>query len=176
MLGMSYAHDNAWSGPFNDTYVVPAGPSQGITITTPGALTLSRINEPDFFGRYEKNKIMVAAEFQRVPVNLTLQGLSPVPQLVNEHSWYAMASYKVSSKLTAGLYHSEEFNLNTPLGPARYSKDWALSGRYDFNEYLYAKAEQHFIDGTAIGYDTALNLDSLKPDTRLTVLKIGVSF
>jgi hypothetical protein len=62
------------------------------------------------------------------------------------------------------------------LGPARYSKDWTLSTRYDFNGFLYAKAEQHFIDGTAIVYDTQNNTGGLKPDTRLSILKVGVSF
>ncbi|HEY9127199.1 MAG TPA: hypothetical protein VIM62_08725, partial [Acidobacteriaceae bacterium] len=80
------------------------------------------------------------------------------------------------SKLTSGVYVSQAVNYQTALGPGRYSKDWAISGRYDFNEFLYAKAEQHFIDGASIGYDTDLNPNGLKPDTRLTVLKIGVSF
>jgi hypothetical protein len=63
-----------------------------------------------------------------------------------------------------------------PLGPARYSKDWTISGRYDFSQYLYAKAEEHIIDGTGIGYDTDLNPNGLKPSTKLTILKVGVSF
>jgi len=175
-LGGSFAHDNPWSGPFNDTFIVPAGPSKGLTITTPGNLLLAKINEPDFFGRFEKNKVMVAAEYQHVAGYLTLQGLSPVPQAFNQRSWYAMASYKVSDKLTAGLYQSQEFSRSTAPGPARFSKDWALSARYDFNQFLYAKAEQHFIDGTAVGYDVALNPNGLKPDTRLSILKIGVNF
>ena len=61
-------------------------------------------------------------------------------------------------------------------GTNRYSKDWVLSSRYDFNEYLYAKAEQHFINGTSLGYDVDLNLGGPKPTTKLTILKMGVSF
>jgi len=175
MLGASIAHDNSWTGPFRDTYVIPSGPEQGITITTPGQMVLSKINEPNYFGRYEKNKVMVAAEYQRVPLHLTLQPIAPV-QYLDFRSWYAMGSYKVTDKLSAGTYLSQQFNRLAALGPARYSKDWALSARYDFNQYVYAKGEQHFIDGTALGYDAALNADGLKSDTRLTVLKIGVSF
>jgi len=173
MLGASFAHDNPWSGPFNDTFIVPG---EGVTITTPGSLNLGKINEPDFFGRYEKNKIMVAAEYQHVAGNLLLNGLSPVPQAFRQRNWYAMTSYKLSDKLNVGAYLSQDFNRGLPLGPARFSKDWAVSARYDFNQYLYAKAEQHFIDGTSVGYDSALNPNGLKPDTRLTVLKVGVSF
>jgi hypothetical protein len=51
-----------------------------------------------------------------------------------------------------------------------------VSGRYDINPYLYAKAEEHFIDGTEQSYDVTLNPNGLKPDTRLTVLKIGINF
>ena len=92
--------------------------------------------------------------------------------------WYGMASYKVTSKLTAGMYHSEQINRSMPLsaGASRFSKDWTLSGRYDFNQYLYAKAEEHFIKGSDIFYDTDLNPTGLKPTTKLTILKVGVSF
>jgi hypothetical protein len=41
---------------------------------------------------------------------------------------------------------------------------------------VYAKAEEHFIDGTSVGRDIDLNPHGLKPDTKLTILKIGVSF
>ena len=93
-----------------------------------------------------------------------------------------MASYRVTDKFSAGMYHSQYFNRAAAFGPGRFSKDWALSCRYDFNQFFYAKAEQHFIDGTAVGYDANLNpsgtpgVSKLKPDTRLTILKIGVSF
>jgi hypothetical protein len=173
MLGASIAHDNPWKGAFNSTYIVPG---EGVTITTPGSLNLNTINVPSYFGRYEKDRVMFAAEYERLPVILTLQNVSPVPDKVDDRSWYAMGSYKLTDKLAAGVYISQQVDRQAALGPARYSKDWALSGRYDFNQYLYAKAEQHFIDGTAIGYDTALNPNGLKPDTRLTILKVGVTF
>jgi hypothetical protein len=87
-----------------------------------------------------------------------------------------MASYKVTAKLTAGVYDSQQVDHQAALGPARYSKDWTISGRYDFTQFLYAKAEEHIIDGTAVGYDTDLNPNGLQPNTKLTILKIGVSF
>lgn len=176
MLGSSMSRSNQSHANFTDTYVVPAGPSKGVTITTPGQMVLSNLNVPSFFGQYERNRFMFAAEYQRVPGSLQLIGLSPVPTAIDTRGWYAMSSYKATSKLSTGVYVSQQVNHQSALGPARYSKDWALSGRYDFNEFLYAKAEQHFIDGTSIGYDAALNPGGLKPDTRLTILKVGVSF
>jgi hypothetical protein len=175
MLGASYGHNNSWSSTFVDTYVVPAGPSTGVTITTPGAYLLSKSNTPDFFGQYERDKLMFAAEFQRLSGNLLFQGLSPV-QRYDLRSWYAMGSYKLTGKLTGGVYVSQDFDVVTVLGPNRYSKDWTVSGRYDFGQYVYAKAEEHFIDGTSVGYDADLNPHGLKPDTKLTIFKLGVSF
>jgi hypothetical protein len=86
-----------------------------------------------------------------------------------------MASYKVTGKLTAGAYHSQIFD-HKDVTSARYEKDWVISGRYDFGQFLYAKVEQHFIDGTKVDFDSNLNLGGLKPKTKLTILKMGVSF
>jgi hypothetical protein len=144
-----------------------------------GTDRVSAFNSPNYFVRYEHGKLEGAGEYSRsAPVFLiTFPGYSPFRFPEDYRNWYAMASYKVLAKLTAGLYFSEQVN-HAPgsTGPGSYSKDWALSGRYDFNQYFYGKFEQHFIDGTAIGYDTALNPNGLKPDTRLTLVKIGVSF
>jgi hypothetical protein len=176
MLGSSLARFNSFSAPLVDTYVVPAGPSKGITITTPGTFAVSKETVPNFFGRYDKNKLMFASEYTRQAGSLTLEGVSPVPDEFNLRGWYGMGSYKITDKFSAGVYVSQYFDKSSPLGPSRYSKDWAISGRYDFNQYLYAKAEEHIIDGTAIGYDANLNPGGLKPNTKLTILKMGVSF
>lgn len=187
MIGASDFKDTKWTYALTDTasVTVPGvgtipGPFNGTNIMQP-------LNVPEYFARYEKNKIMVAGEFGRLPYNVASDIV--VPTLVqygypylqtttrsDQRSWYGMATYKVSDKLTAGVYQSQSVNHEIPLGPARYSKDWAISGRYDFDQYLYAKAEQHFIDGTELGYDANLNPNGLKPDTRLTILKLGVSF
>src|ERR1700761_1161587 len=118
-----------------------------------GTDRISAFHSPDYFLHYERGKVEGAGEYARsAPFFLiTFPGYSPFPLPQDFRNWYAMASYKVSAKLTAGLYFSEQVN-HAPefTGPGRYSKDWALSGRYDFNQYFYGKFEQHFIDGTAI--------------------------
>jgi hypothetical protein len=176
MLGASVSSTSQWRAAFTDTYAVPAGPEQGVTLTLPGTAVMSASNELDYFGKYEKGRGMFAAEWDRVPISVSLEGLSPLPIDVDMRGWFVMGSWKVTEKLSAGVYDSQSFDRKLALGPPRYSKDWALSGRYDFGQYLYAKVEQHFIDGTNIGYDADMNPNGLKPDTRLTVLKIGVSF
>jgi hypothetical protein len=167
MIGASAGKDPEWTAKLT----AGNGALTGTESTAP-------LNIPSYFALYEKNKVMVAAEYSRLPVSITLQftGLPPSYERIDYRSWYAMASYKLTSKLTAGVYDSQQFNRQAALGPARYSKDWTISGRYDFGQYLYAKAEEHIIDGTAVGYDTDLNPNGLKPNTKLTILKVGVSF
>jgi hypothetical protein len=142
------------------------------------------LNAQNLFARYEKDKWMVAAEHSRLPVSVVVAvpGAFTNLERLDQQSWYVMATYKVTSKLTAGLYDTQSFNRQAALGPARYLKDWAISGRYDFGQYIYAKAEEHIYDGTQIGYDYTLNPPTaglptgLEPNTHLTILKIGVSF
>lgn len=143
----------------------------------PGSFTTSPFFEPDFFVRYDHKKLMVAAETNRQAASYVLTFGGPItPARFDLRANYVMASYRLTEKLTAGVYNSQFFDVAVPPGQARFSKDWAFSGRYDITQYIYAKAEEHFINGTAIGYDTTLNPNGLKPTTRLTVLKIGVSF
>jgi hypothetical protein len=186
-IGASDMKDNAWNSAM--AYANPiAVPGVG-TIAGPfsGTETVQPFNVPDYFARYERDKVMVAGEWARLPYSAALDIVVPalvaygIPYVqtkfrMDQKSWFGMASYKVTDRFTAGVYQSQSFNVQAPLGPARYSKDWALSARYDFNQFLYAKAEQHFIDGAEIGYDAALNPNGLQPNTKLTILKIGVSF
>jgi hypothetical protein len=183
MAGASFSRTNKSSGAFNDTYVVPAGPSQGVTITTPGSLVLSPINLPDYFARYEKDKpdgrrASTTGTAQRVALSqwaLSVSGEIPT----TERPWYAMATYKVTGKLTAGAYHTEDFRSSASrLEPRATSRIGSSLDAMTSTEFLYAKAEQHFISGTEVGYrrrplnpPTALLPTGLEPTTRLTILK-----
>jgi hypothetical protein len=153
--------------------IVVAGPGfSGNNVKSP-------FDIPNFFGKYEHGRYMVAGEYSRVAAtHKTVFTIGPPgvqESFIDHRQKYAMASYKVTDKLTAGAYWSSYFDLKMDLGPARYQKDWIISGRYDFNQYLYLKAEQHFMDGTSFGYLTEDNTN-LKPTTKLTILKVGVSF
>jgi hypothetical protein len=142
----------------------------------PGTFTGKKLKQPFYFARYERNKLMVAGEYIRIVINSTIQltGIPPIPLRDDIRAFYAMSSYKISEKLTGGMYFSSSINLQVPVTSARYQKDWAIAGRYDFNPFLYIKIEQHFIDGTAIGFSSSDNPGGLQPNTRMTLLKIGV--
>jgi hypothetical protein len=88
-----------------------------------------------------------------------------------------MGSYRLRKKLQVGSYYSHYVNkaLNTSL-PANYSKDWVVSGRYDFNSYFYGKIEGHFLHGDGLGYYASTNPNGLKPNSNMLAAKIGFSF
>jgi len=166
MVGAPYLTDTRWSAAYTASRAAASGTQ-----------TLAANSQPNYFALYEKDKLMVAYEYSRSWGDTSTQFPgAPASFLRNDdRSWYAMASYKITGKFTAGLYDSQNSDHQAPLGPKRYQKDLALSCRYDFSQFLYAKVEQHFIEGTGLDYDNNLN-PNLQPTTRLTALKLGVSF
>jgi thymidylate kinase len=86
-----------------------------------------------------------------------------------------MSSYKVTSKFTPGAYLSQNNDRQADISSSRHYNEWVISGRYDFSSFLYAKGEEHFIKGTGLAYDSDLN-PNLQPNTKLTAIKVGVTF
>jgi hypothetical protein len=174
-VGAAYAYQAPRFGSINYT-------TKGLTYT--GTMERTQIKQADYYGQYEKGRVMAAVEWQKkatyYEIDSITGGAIPLPTLniiaTDPVMWFAMATYKVTDKLTVGAYDSQWFNRVAALGPARYSKDWTLSARYDINEFFYAKFEEHFIQGTGVVYDTNLNLNGLQPTTKLTIFKVGVSF
>lgn len=177
MIGASDAKDEKWTAPVTSVYMY-----QGMAIPLTGTFGIDALNQYNAFGRYEKDKVMFAAEYTRlpgrVPINLTSTVTGPIAQmdLTDQRSWYAMFSYHVTDKFVAGVYDSQFVDHQSSLGPWRYSKDWAISGRYDFNSFLYAKAEEHIVQGTGLNIDGAMNPKGEKTNFGFTALKLGVSF
>jgi hypothetical protein len=143
-----------------------------------GHLTSTAFYLPHYFASYEHKKFMAAYEYSRTALSsgLVVPGIPVIHAAIDACTWYAMASYKLTDKLTVGIYDDQFFNRSNPLGPNRYVKDWSFAGRYDFNQYLYAKVQQESVHGTSQGYDSQENPGGLKPNTKLTILKVGVSF
>jgi hypothetical protein len=142
-----------------------------------GSLKATHFYQPYFYGIYELKKLMVGGEYSRQALQKTTSFVGGPTIFIpkDQRAWYMMASYKILQKLTAGIYYSVSLDRQLPVSAARYQKDWALSARCDVNTFLYLKAEQHWIDGTELGYSTSDNV-ALLPDTRMTTFKIGVSF
>jgi hypothetical protein len=171
MVGASDVTTNKLSGSLNDN-----------NDSVLGTEALAKNSTPNYFAHYEKDKVMVAYEYNRNWSNTTVQipGEPAASQSLsgrtNPKQWYAMATYKFTPKLTAGAYFSSDIEHEAPLGPHRDSLDWTVSGRYDVNQFIYLKAEQHFVAGTQNYFESVLDPSTLKPHTQITALKIGVSF
>jgi hypothetical protein len=139
--------------------------------------TVKPFQIPFYYGQYERSKFTAIGEYMRLPPNYTFTFTNgpTIPVVLDIRNWYLMSTYKLTEKLTGGVYYASSFNLQAPLGPARYQKDWTLSARYDVSQYIYLKAEQHFVDGMQIGFSPVGN-STLNPQSKLTILKVGVSF
>jgi hypothetical protein len=59
---------------------------------------------------------------------------------------------------------------------ANYSKDWAITARYDFNSHVYAKLEEHFVHGTDVGFYSDTNPNGLKPRSNILAARVGLTF
>jgi len=133
--------------------------------------------QPYLYSRYEHGRFMVGGEYTRQALTkvLAFNGVPPTVSYKDLRAFYGMATYKAAEKMTLGLYYSSALDQKVAVSSARYQKDWALSARYDFNPFLYVKAEEHIMDGTLLGYSTSDNI-TLLPNDRMTFLKLGVSF
>jgi hypothetical protein len=83
--------------------------NQGSVVLQGGSESFAAWNNVSYFGKYEKDKWMLAGEWNRQvsPGTLNLTG-SPVSSASSDpRAWYLMATYKVSGKLTAGVYDSQ---------------------------------------------------------------------
>jgi hypothetical protein len=182
IAGPTFGGTLRWVTPLRGLFVGASensGSLSGAVLLGPmtGSLSILHHRQTYYFAKYERNRIMLAGEYSRYLVSSAIQ-LPSMPTAysgLDERPFYAMASYKLNGKLTAGLYYSSDLDRRAALTSARYQKDWTLAARYDFNPFLYLKAEQHWMDGTLIGYSTADNLN-LQPNTHMTLLKLGVSF
>jgi hypothetical protein len=130
------------------------------------------------YAQFQKGKVYFAGEYRRTPLDTMVKAGPIMISLPDDaRSWYAMGSYRFTKKVQAGSYYSHYVNksLNTSL-PANYSKDWVVSGRYDFNAYFYGKIEGHFLHGTGLGYYASTNTNGLQPNSNMLAAKIGFSF
>jgi hypothetical protein len=136
------------------------------------------------YARFERGRFFAAFEMKRMPVGLsfianTAMGPIPVPNPVDWRSWYVMTSYRVAEKFQLGTYYSHLVDAGGGQNTSHtgnYSKDWTISGRYDFNPHFYAKLEEHFVHGTDIGFYSDSNPNGSRPRSNILAARIGVTF
>jgi hypothetical protein len=159
------------------------------TVPLLGTATFAPDSTPNFFAKYENEKFTVAYEYQRNWANASISFPNdPVDSQTytgelygrtDPRSWYVLSNYRVKPKLVFGAYHSSSIDRQADLGPGRDSLDWAVNARYDINSYIYLKAEQHFVAGTLIYFESCTDVNNCtipNPHTQITAFKLGVSF
>jgi hypothetical protein len=108
--------------------------------------------------QYAAHDLDLSAEYSR----WTGEFYSRAPQLFPPHTvnerYYAMASYRMSSWFTPGVYYSALFdNVENRHQRGGFQHDVAFTTRYDFNAHWLLKLEGHVIHGTAALDNRALN-------------------
>ncbi len=183
--GKVFGGDLRWQTPLKGFLIgssVSAEDMQG----SAGAVSIraSRNLVTQEYAKFERGKFMAAFEMKRMPVGLsftanTAGGPIPVPNPVDWRSWYVMTSYQAMKKLQVGTYYSHLVDAGGGQDTSHsgnHSKDWTISGRYDFNPHFYAKLEEHFVHGTDIGYYSDSNPNGLKPKSSILAARIGFTF
>ena len=177
--GKVYGGDLRWISPKISLAVGASAISDALdgtgpqgTLHMPGALTQA------YSVQWDHGRLHLAAEYWRTPFYLVLNTpLGNVIRLTDARAWYPMARYELTKKLEFGTYYSHYINKAADTSQSEnYSKDWVLSGRYNFNPYFYGKLEGHFLHGTGLGYYMASNPNGLKPNTSMLAARVGFTF
>jgi hypothetical protein len=177
--GNVFGGDLRWQTPVKGLLVGGSAITSNLDGTSPqGSFHIPYATQPAAYAKYERGKLVAVGEYRRTKgqINLNVGGFI-VPGKFDSESWYLMSSYRILEKLQAGAYYSHQINpLGDPSLPANFSKEWVISGRYDFNSFFYAKLEDHIINGTELSYYGSTNPSGLKPKSNLLAAKVGFSF
>ncbi len=177
--GMTFGGDVRWATPLHGLTVGSSAISTSLAangsmgnVQMPAALTLG------YYAQWDHGKMHLATEYWRAPLYIVLTyGSMQQVMPLDSRAWYPMASYEVTKKLQVGTYYSHYVNKSqSTQSYVTYSKDWVISGRYNFNPYFYGKLEGHFLHGTGLGYYQSTNPGGLQPNTKMLAARVGFSF
>ena len=183
--GKVFGGDVRWQTPLNGLLIGASASAEDMQGSA-GAISFraARNVVTQEYAKFEKGRFFAAFENKRMPVGFSLTantagGPITVPNPVDWRSWYVMTSYRVADKFQLGTYYSHLVDAgggqNTSLN-GNYSKDWTISGRYNFNPHFYAKLEEHFVHGTDTGFYSDSNPNGKKPRSNILAARIGVAF
>src|SRR5581483_18549 len=162
--GKALGGDLRWVTPLDGLVAGASIQRQGLDGSGPaGTVHIPPVVLTGDYAEWRKGKWYVAGEYWRMPMMILGQvGAVPVAAEIDQRSWYPMVSYQLMKKLQVGTYYSHYINkAGDPSLAENYSKDWTISGRYNFNANFYGKVEGHFLHGTGIGYYESVNPNEL---------------
>ncbi len=132
---------------------------------------------------------MLAAEYKQTRTEWNIESTYTHPifialtsdQRSKEHGYYISAAYRLNGWLEMGTYYSisyfSSYDKDGDTMNPDYSgwlEDYALSFRFDINEYWIAKIEGHLMDG--IAYCIDIDNDNYKKNWWMFAAKITFSF
>jgi len=139
---------------------------------------------------YTWNDLLLAAEYQQVRSELIVDGPAfSFTQWLKNRGYYVSAAYRLNEWVEVGAYWSKYYDNSDDKngkkgssGPfARYTydyqawlEDYALSLRFDINEYWVAKIEGHLMNGAALCLD--IDNDDYEEDWYMFAAKLSFSF
>jgi hypothetical protein len=116
--------------------------------TSLGKLDLEGINYVAS-AEYIRDKFTFAAEYRYLPLKLVLNDAFTLTDNTIE-TWYGSVSYRFTDLFTLGAYYGELFaDKNNKDLKSGGRKDWALTARFDINDYWVFKLEGHLMRGLA---------------------------
>ena len=177
--GKAFGGDVRWLTPLPGLMVGSSAYNSALDGTGPqGSFHSPSALSPAYYAQWRRGKLQLAGEYRRSAYTFVFTvGTTAIPFALDARSWYPMVSYQATRKLQVGSYYSYSVNkAGDSSQTINYSKDWVVSGRYDFNNYFYGKLEAHFLHGTGIGYYAIDNPNGLKPDSRMLAARIGFAF
>jgi hypothetical protein len=108
--------------------------------------------------QYAAHDFDISAEYSRWTGEFMSSAPKLLPPRVVNERYYAMASYRMSSWFTPGVYYSALFDdVEQRHKPGGFQHDVAVTTRYDLNAHWILKLEGHVIHGTAALDNRALN-------------------
>ncbi len=177
--GKTYGGDLRWEAPVRGLTIGWSANMQTVDGSAPaGSIHSPPLLTPSLYAVFSRGKFYFAGEYDRIPINATVTiGSEVFPFVVDARSWFVMGSYRLNKNVQLGSYYSHYVDKAADTTqPENYSKDWVVSGRYDFNPYFYSKIEGHFLHGTGLGYYGSTNPNGLHPNTNMLAAKIGFTF
>lgn len=176
MVGVSRMNEDiSGTGTFSGLPGIPAGPYNETS-------KADWINQ--MYLQYSWKKLEFASEGRRYWRDQSIfNGIAEIQ--TNVVGWYSSLAYRINKWAQVGSYYSQYYlsSGDYVLGATEgHTFDKAITARFDFNKYLYAKVEGHFMNGIGVpglypdGFYTQVNSNGFKPNTNALVVKGGFSF
>jgi hypothetical protein len=148
-----------WDYQISEALVAPLQTAGILPMEFDGTLsTKFRVNLWVASLEYQLSGLLLSAEYSRWVGEFESRAPKLLPPHTVNERYYLMASYRVASWFTPGVYYSSYVpNVDDRDGRETHQYDAAISLRYDLTANWILKLEGHYMEGTAALDNKALN-------------------